>query len=116
MAASCSFGKASRESTGIYSLKSLKSVITTSEGGSLFSKREGRKNISAYGAGALNLININTGKVQWLSFEDGLPSNTIKRIRADNDGNLWIITLNGLCKYNPNPIRFTRSNHQEIPA
>ncbi len=61
----------------------------------------------AYGAGALNLININTGKVQWLSFEDGLPSNTIKRIRADNDGNLWIITLNGLCKYNPKTNRFT---------
>lgn len=61
----------------------------------------------AYAAGALNLININTGKVTWRTFEDGLPGNSIQRIRADQEGNLWIITLDGLCKYNPKTNRFT---------
>lgn len=61
----------------------------------------------AYGAGALNLINKKTGKVTWLTFEDGLPVNSIQRIRADANGNLWMITKNGLCKYNPKTNRFT---------
>lgn len=61
----------------------------------------------AAGAGALHLINTRTGQVRMLTFDDGLPSNTIQRIRADKDGNLWIITLNGLCRYNPHTNRFT---------
>lgn len=61
----------------------------------------------AYAAGALNLVNIHTGKISWRTFEDGLPGNSIQRIRADGDGNLWIITLDGLCKYNPRTNRFT---------
>jgi len=61
----------------------------------------------AYGAGALNLINLKTGNVSWLTFDDGLPGNTIQRVRADKNGNLWIITLNGLCRYNSNTKRFT---------
>lgn len=61
----------------------------------------------AYAAGALNLVNIHTGKVSWRTFEDGLPGNSIQRIRADGEGNLWIITLDGLCKYNPRTNRFT---------
>jgi ligand-binding sensor domain-containing protein/two-component sensor histidine kinase len=61
----------------------------------------------AYGAGALNLVNTKTGQVRQLGFEEGLPGNSIQRIRADRDGNLWIITMNGLCKYNPRNNRFT---------
>lgn len=61
----------------------------------------------AYGAGALNLINKKNWKVSWLTIEDGLPVNAIQRIRADGKGNLWIITKNGLCKYNPKTNRFT---------
>lgn len=61
----------------------------------------------AYGAGALNLINTRTGKVTWRTFDEGLPGNSIRRIRADRNGNLWIITRNGLCKYNPRTNRFT---------
>ncbi len=60
-----------------------------------------------YGAGALNLISTKTGHVKWISFDDGLPSNTIQRIRVDHEGNAWIITLNGLCRYNPTTGRVT---------
>lgn len=55
----------------------------------------------AYGAGALNLINKKSGKVRVISYEQGLPSNSVQRIRIDRSGYVWIITNNGLCRYNP---------------
>lgn len=60
-----------------------------------------------FGAGAINFINKRTGKVHWLTFDEGLPSNTIQRIRVDREGYLWMVTLNGLCRYNPNTRRVT---------
>jgi signal transduction histidine kinase/ligand-binding sensor domain-containing protein len=63
--------------------------------------------IIAFGANALNLINKKTGKVRWLTLEDGLPSNSVMRLRMDNQGYLWMITSNGLCRYNPNNNRIT---------
>ncbi|HEX5667533.1 MAG TPA: two-component regulator propeller domain-containing protein, partial [Chitinophagaceae bacterium] len=57
--------------------------------------------IIVYGAGALNFINKRTGKVNIYSFKDGLPSNTIQRLRMDKQGYLWIMTTSGLCRYNP---------------
>ena len=60
-----------------------------------------------FGAGAMNFINKRTGKVTWLTFDDGLPGNSIIRMRLDADGYLWMITLNGLCRYNPNTKRIT---------
>ena len=53
-------------------------------------------------AGVLHFINKKTGAVSILKFEDGLPSNTAARLRTDEKGFLWIITANGLCRYNPN--------------
>jgi ligand-binding sensor domain-containing protein/two-component sensor histidine kinase len=60
-----------------------------------------------FGAGAMNFINKKTGNVHWLTFDEGLPSNTIQRIRVDASGYLWMITLNGLCRYNPVTKRVT---------
>jgi hypothetical protein len=51
--------------------------------------------VIVFGAGAMNFINKRTGKIHWLTFDEGLPSNTIQRIRIDADGYLWMITLNG---------------------
>lgn len=55
-----------------------------------------------FGAGALHFIDKKTRTVSVLKYEDGLPSNTIARLRTDEKGFLWIITSNGLCRYNPN--------------
>jgi len=63
--------------------------------------------IIVYGAGALNFINKRTGKVRLLRMEDGLPSNSVRRLRMDSDGYLWIITANGLSRYNPFKQRIT---------
>jgi len=53
------------------------------------------------GGGALNFINIKTGLIDWITVEEGLPSNTVKRLRKDKRGHLWINTADGLCRYNP---------------
>lgn len=63
--------------------------------------------IIIYGAGALNFINKKTGTVRLLRFEDGLPSNSVRRLRMDADGFLWIVTANGLSRYNPANNRIT---------
>jgi ligand-binding sensor domain-containing protein/two-component sensor histidine kinase len=63
--------------------------------------------IIVFGAMALNFINKRTNKVSVLSYEDGLPSNSVRRVRMDNNGFLWIITASGLCRYNPQNHRIT---------
>ena len=45
---------------------------------------------------ALNIINKKTGKVQQVTWREGLPSNSIKRLRLDRNGYLWIVTHKGL--------------------
>lgn len=105
------------ESDGLYCLsadgtKILKHYTSTGTNNKLFlntGKDIEQLNDSTivFGAGALNFINKRTGKVQWLTFEDGLPGNSVIRIRIDSDGYLWMITLNGLCRYNPSTKRIT---------
>jgi signal transduction histidine kinase/ligand-binding sensor domain-containing protein len=58
-------------------------------------------------SGILHIINKNSGAVKQLSTEDGLPSNTISRLRLDAKGYVWIITANGLCHYDWRSGRFT---------
>lgn len=58
-------------------------------------------------AGALNFINKYTGSVRLFTYEDGLPSNSVMRLRMDGNGFLWIITSNGLCRYNATNDRIT---------
>lgn len=58
-------------------------------------------------AGALNFINKYTGTVRLFTYEDGLPSNSAMRLRIDDNGYLWIITSNGLCRYNAGNNRIT---------
>lgn len=56
---------------------------------------------------ALNIINKKTGTVQQITDLQGLPSNSIRRLRLDKDGFLWIITDKGLCRYDRVKNRFT---------
>lgn len=63
--------------------------------------------IIVLGAGVLNFINKKTQTVRLVSYADGLPSNTVERLRMDKNGFLWVITSNGLCRYNPNNHRIT---------
>ncbi|MCU0394454.1 MAG: histidine kinase [Chitinophagaceae bacterium] len=58
-------------------------------------------------AEALHIINKRRGSLRVITTAQGLPSNSIRRIRMDARGYLWIITLNGLCRYDHTKDRFT---------
>ncbi len=81
-------------------------------GGGLFSNtgndiEQLNDSIIVFGAGALNFINKHNRTVRLLTYEDGLLSNNVSRLRMDKNGFLWIITSNGLCRYNPKNNRIT---------
>jgi ligand-binding sensor domain-containing protein/two-component sensor histidine kinase len=69
--------------------------------------------IIVYGAGALNFINRKRHTVKLVRMEDGLPSNSVRRLRMDGDGFLWIITANGLSRFNPFNGRITTYGRQD---
>ncbi|MGE5106381.1 MAG: two-component regulator propeller domain-containing protein [Sphingobacteriales bacterium] len=55
----------------------------------------------------LEIINKNSKQIRHVTMEDGLPSNGVTRLRLDYSGNLWIMTQNGLCRYNYQKNKFS---------
>jgi len=51
--------------------------------------------------GGLLLVDREKGFYRQLTTKEGLPNNGILRILEDKDGNLWLSTYYGLCRYNP---------------
>jgi signal transduction histidine kinase/ligand-binding sensor domain-containing protein/DNA-binding NarL/FixJ family response regulator len=49
--------------------------------------------------GGLLLFDRTTNKFKKLTTDDGLPSNTVLRMLEDKDGNLWMSTYNGICRF-----------------
>ncbi|NCU03352.1 MAG: hypothetical protein GXC73_05135 [Chitinophagaceae bacterium] len=62
---------------------------------------------------ALNIINTKTKTVRQVTSRDGLPSNSIKRLRLDWSGYLWIITDKGLARYDHKRERFTNYGRKD---
>jgi signal transduction histidine kinase/ligand-binding sensor domain-containing protein/DNA-binding response OmpR family regulator len=50
--------------------------------------------------GGLNLFNEKENTFTAISELNGLPNNTIKSIIEDNEGNLWLSTNKGICRFN----------------
>lgn len=50
--------------------------------------------------GGLLLFNRANGQYTRYTSKDGLPGNTLLRFLEDTNGNLWISTFNGLCRFN----------------
>ena len=64
-----------------------------------FEDRRGRMWItSTFG---LNWLDRRTGRFTRYFTEQGLPDNRVTSIVQDNDGNLWMGTGKGLCRFNP---------------
>lgn len=59
------------------------------------------------GATALNFVNRKTGAVRLITTEEGLPGNSVSTLQRDDEGNLWIGLINGLCRYNMKKKIFT---------
>ena len=51
--------------------------------------------------GGLNRFEYSTGEFDHFTVENGLPNNVIYGILSDKEGNLWLSTNRGLCKFNP---------------
>jgi len=51
--------------------------------------------------GGLNRMEKATGNATRITTRDGLPSNVIYSIHPDPDGNLWMSTNQGICRYGP---------------
>ncbi|RYY88129.1 MAG: hypothetical protein EOO15_09890 [Chitinophagaceae bacterium] len=51
-------------------------------------------------AGCINIINTRTGRVEFFSSADGLPSDNAMSIQKDYRGIFWIGLSNGLCRLN----------------
>ena len=54
--------------------------------------------VGTYGKGLI-AINLQTGKSNQLTQENGLPNNTIYGILSDKTGGLWMSTNKGLCRF-----------------
>lgn len=61
----------------------------------------------AAATGALTVINKRTGHIAVYDIEKGLPSNSITRLSRDGNGYIWIITDNGLCRFDHQRKEFT---------
>lgn len=48
-------------------------------------------------SGCLNVLNIRTNKIRFVTTRNGLPSNTVSNIVKDRRGELWLTLESGLC-------------------
>lgn len=63
--------------------------------------------------GGLNLLDRATGKFSRIGEKDGLPSDVITSMEADDQGNFWLGSSSGLTKFNPDTrefIHYTEKN------
>ncbi len=65
--------------------------------------------IGTEGGGLLH-FNKHDGTFKRYTEKDGLPSNTLLNALADEQGNLWISTYNGLSKFDPERLTFQNFN------
>lgn len=47
--------------------------------------------------GGINILDPETGRIEYLTMEDGLPGNNVFGILSDEQGNLWLSTNKGIC-------------------
>lgn len=47
--------------------------------------------------GGINILDPETGRIEYITMEDGLPGDNVFGIQADDQGNIWLSTNKGLC-------------------
>ncbi|RPA69442.1 hypothetical protein EF405_06520 [Cyclobacteriaceae bacterium YHN15] len=66
-----------------------------------------------FGYDLLNAYNANSGENRILSYSEGMISNDILHMQADQDGFLWIYTPIGICRYNYFQNSFTHYGNKD---
>jgi len=81
----------------------------------VFSIHEDKAGILWLGTWGGGLTRFDPGKETFKHYteKDGLPSNSIYGLLADNQGNFWISTNNGLSKFNPETGRFKHYTEED---
>jgi signal transduction histidine kinase/ligand-binding sensor domain-containing protein/DNA-binding response OmpR family regulator len=70
--------------------------------------------------GGLNALHLESGRFRIYTVENGLPNNVIYGILPDEDGNLWMSTNRGICKFTPpanlnqQPVIFIYDNYDGL--
>ncbi|MEO6731240.1 MAG: two-component regulator propeller domain-containing protein [Ferruginibacter sp.] len=53
-----------------------------------------------FASGGLNILNTKTDSFHYVTLMEGLPSENISAIERDNDGELWLALIMGVCRVN----------------
>ncbi len=77
----------------------LEGYLNNNEINCFYENYDGNLWIATQGGG-INILNPLTDKFNYLTVDDGLPSNDVISMVPDDDGNLWISTNKGLVRYN----------------
>ncbi|KAA9352721.1 sensor histidine kinase [Larkinella humicola] len=80
-------------------------ALSYSVASDLMEDRNGNIWIATFGGG-INVLNPKTKKIQIFTESDGLPSNSVLTVLEDNQGMIWLSTLNGLARLDPQTRRF----------
>lgn len=66
---------------------------------------------------ALNILNINTGKIIYFTSDQGLPSNSVNNVIRDRRGYVWVTAESRLCRIQLERSAFSLFNEQDgLPA
>jgi ligand-binding sensor domain-containing protein/signal transduction histidine kinase len=68
---------------------------------SLYEDTNGRYIWVGTNTSGLNRLDLTTGKFDNFTEKEGLPNNLVYGILGDDNGNVWISTNKGICKFNP---------------
>jgi ligand-binding sensor domain-containing protein len=64
-------------------------------------------------SGGINILNLNTGRITYITNIDGLPANTVMCFQKDTKGILWVGLMHGLCRANLEKKIFTRYDRRD---
>ena len=64
-------------------------------------------------SGGLDLLNVNTGKIELLTNDLGFGTHSIRSLQLDDAGMLWIGSLNGLSRFNMKRKNFTSFSQKD---
>ncbi len=84
----------------------------------IYLSRSNELYLTTSGGGLCRLESFKNGKARFKNYTktDGLPSDMLLKIQEDNNGNLWIATEEGLCRFSPEQETFETYDYRFFPS